>query len=82
MKKQILVFFFILQKRYLISVTCHYVVKPDRHNAKHFLILIYGSFTFWCGIVYLEGSLKQFFMPFSLKISSTYANDDFLKKVH
>lgn len=36
---------------------------------------------FWCGLIYLGGSLKQSFAPFGLKISSRYANDYFLRKV-
>lgn len=40
--------------------------------------LFYDSVPFWCDLLYLTGSLKHFFMLFCLKLSSRYANDDFL----
>ena len=58
---------------------CHCAVKPHRGIMHFFQVakLFYDSVPFSFDLLYLTGSLKNF-MPFCLKLSSRYANDDFL----
>lgn len=64
----------------VLNMICHCAVKPHRGIMHFFQVakLFNDSVPFWCDLLYLTGSLKHFFMLFCLKLSSRYANDDFL----